>query len=275
MRIFSFVLLMLSLGGCSSLFYYPTKGQHYRPEKINLQYENIVFPDAEGKKIYAWYFPVQNVDNKKSKGTFLFFHGNAENRTSHFVGLHWLPALGYNYLIFDYPGYDESEGTPSPQSTVNSGKAALMWLAKNKPEAPIIIYGQSLGGNIALRVALEMKQQVPIKAVIIDGSFASYKSVARAVLAKSWITWAFQPLTYLVLSDAYAPQDIGTLPPIPLLVIHGEKDPVVPVTEGKKIFAQAQEPKQLWLLPEGQHGDSFFTEKGLYRQKLIDYLESL
>lgn len=270
-RITLYLFFTLGLGACSTLLYYPTQGQYFNPAKIPLKYDDIFITNKDGHKIHAWYFPSQGV----SKGTFLFFHGNGENLSSHFLGLYWLPAHGYSYLIFDYPGYDQSEGVPTPENTVETGKEVLRWLVQHKEPGPLYIYGQSLGGNVALRVVLEMKHEIPIKAVIVDGSFASYQDVGRAMMAKNWFTWLLQPLSYLVLSDKYAPNSLDELPPIPLLVIHGEKDPVVPVDQGKKLYAKAKEPKQLWLLPKGHHADSFFTEEGLYRQKLLDYLDSL
>lgn len=271
LRIFLYLCLTVLVGGCSSLLYYPTQGQHFNPARIPLKYEDVYVTNKFGQKIHAWYF--RSVG--PNKGTFLFFHGNGENLTSHFIAFYWLPAMGYSYLIFDYPGYDKSEGQPTPENTVETGKDVLRWLNQNKGDGPLYIYGQSLGGNIALRVALDMKNEVPFKAVIVDGTFASYQNIGRAVLAKQWFTWPLQFLPYLVLSDKYAPNKLNELPPIPLLVIHGELDPVIPVEEGKKLFAKASEPKQLWLLPEGHHGDSFFTEKGAYRKKLIEYIESL
>jgi len=270
-RLIVYFSFLVGLGACSSLLYYPTQGQYFNPKKIPLQYDDIFITGKDGRKIHAWYFHSPT----KSKGTFLFFHGNGENLTSHFIGLHWLPSEGYSYLIFDYPGYDKSEGEPTPESTVEAGKEVLRWLVKNKEEGPLYIYGQSLGGNIALRVALEMKGEVPLKAVIVDGTFASYQEVGRSILAKHWLTWLIQPLSYVVLSDKYAPKPLADLSPIPLLVIHGVQDPVIPVEQGEKLYAQAPEPKNLWLLPYGTHGDSFFTEDGIYRQKLLDYLHGL
>ncbi|MEN9724357.1 MAG: hypothetical protein RJB38_2343, partial [Pseudomonadota bacterium] len=61
--------------------------------------------------------------------------------------------------------------------------------------------------------------------------------------------------------------------PLPLLVIHGEKDPVIPVQFGRRIFELAKEPKELWLIPNGQHLDTMFREKGKYRDRLVDWLE--
>jgi hypothetical protein len=270
-RFVVYINFLLGLSACSSLLYFPSQGQYYNPAKIPLDYEDIYITNRYGQRIHAWYFH----SHKPSNGTFIFFHGNAQNLTSHFIGLYWLPALGYNYLIFDYPGYGKSEGIPTPESTVETGKDVLRWLSLHKDPGPLYIYGQSLGGNIALRVALETKNEIPVKAIVIDGSFFSYRSVARAVLAKNWFTWPFQPLGYLLLSDKFAPENLADLSPIPLLVIHGQKDPVIPVAQGIQLFSEAKEPKELWLLPEGYHGDSFFTEDGAYRQKLLDYLAVL
>lgn len=271
LRVFLTVSIALGLSGCTSLLYYPTQGQYFDPEKIPLEYKDLFIKGKDGAKIHAWYFPAKG----PSKGTFLFFHGNAENLTSHFVGLYWLPSQGYSYLIFDYPGYNLSDGSPTPLSTVDAGKSVLRWIGENKESGPLYVYGQSLGGNIALRVIQEMKGEVPVKAVIVDGSFLSYRDVGRSILAKHWLTWAIQPLSYVVLSDKYAPDFDQEGLQAPLLVIHGEKDPVVPVDQGKKIFFSAREPKQIWLLPDGGHGDSFFIEGGGYRQKLLDYLAHL
>lgn len=253
------------------MLYYPSKGQYFNPAKIPLKYDDVFIPGPDGHKIHAWYFPAEGT----SKGTFLFFHGNAENLTSHFMGMYWLPSEGYSYLIFDYPGYGTSDGKPTPESTVETGKAALHWLVEHKQPGPLFLYGQSLGGNVALRVALETKNEIPLKAIIIDGSFLSYRGIASAMMAKNWFTWPLQPVAYLLMNDKYAPGDIGDLSPTPILVIHGEKDQVIPVEQGRKLFAKAKEPKQLWLLRYGQHGNSFFTEDGRYRELFLDYLKKL
>jgi len=268
--IFSFI-------GCTSLFYYPKQELLYDPQKLNLTPQDI-WINEDGYQIHAWLFnPQSNSGDKsdilKSKGTFVFFHGNAENLTSHYLSLVWLLDYNYSFLIFDYPGYGQSVGTPTPESTVKSGKLALKWASKNLDSKPLYVYAQSLGGIIALRAVQELKDQIPIKMFIIDSSFNSYQKIGRRALSRSWITWLFQPLAYLLLSDQFAPAKLSTLSPLPLLFIHGDADRTVESQFSKEMFEEALEPKSLWIIPKGYHGGSFYINKGEYRAKLIEFLE--
>lgn len=268
-----FALTALFLTGCTSLLYYPTDKKYFDPSQVKLQQEDVSFLDADGRKIQAWWFSAKTKD---SKGTFVFFHGNAENMTSHFLAMSWLPESGYNYLIFDYPGYGLSEGKPNPKDNVTSGVAAIEWVQKNKDQRPLIIYGQSMGGIIAVRTFLEIKNKIPVKALISDGSFYSFQRIAKHKLSMHWLTWPLQSLSYLVLSDEYATKKrMGEISPTPLLVIHGDQDVVVEPRWSDEMFEMAKEPKQLWRIPEAQHGDVFWVADKKYRKKLLDYLEAL
>jgi len=273
-RYFLGIMTMIFLTSCSSLIYYPNNKKYFKPEQVSLTAEDIHFKDSLGDNIHAWWFSAlpNGLDGapQKPKGTFAYFHGNAENLSSHFLAMSWLPKIGYNYLILDYPGYGESSGKPTPENTVKAGMAAIQWVHDNKDSSPLWIYGQSLGGAVAMRSALEMKDKVPIKIVIADGTFDSYESVARMKLADSWITWIFQPLAYVLLSDRWAPNDIAQLSPIPLIVMHGELDPVIPYRAGQKVFADAKDPKAFIGVPQGHHGDLFWIEDGKYRKVLLD-----
>jgi fermentation-respiration switch protein FrsA (DUF1100 family) len=270
---------LFALTACSSLLYYPTDKNYFKPEQVKLTYEDVSFVDSMGHKIHAWWFPAVTTDEKGEpqdvKGTFVYCHGNAENLTSHFIALSWLPKMGYNYLIFDYPGYGESEGKPTPESTVRAAMAAIHWVSDNKDKSPLWIYGQSLGGAVAMRAALELRGIVPIKVVIADGTFYSYEEIARMKLAQSWITWLFQPLAYAVLSDRWAPTEIKDLAPIPLIVMHGEQDPVIPFRSGQKVYDRANNPKSFIDVPDGHHGDLFWVDDGKYRQSLLDEVARL
>ena len=206
------------------------------------------------------------------RSTVLFFHGNAENISTHFLMFYWLPEAGYNYMIFDYPGYGESTGEPSPKNTIEAGIAAAEWLYKNKDQRPLIVYGHSLGGIIAMGSAKQIRTQIPIRNLVIEASFSSYKKVARRALSKSWITWILQPITYVVLSDKYSPEPLSDFAPIPMLFIHGDADQAVPVESSKDMFNEAKDPKELWIIPGGHHGDIYNLNRGENRQKLLNYL---
>ena len=173
---------------CSNLLFYPKNYQILDPRKLGYSPEDVWLTINEQSNIHAWYFSAE--DKVKSKGTIVYFHGNAENLSSHFISLVWITKFNYNVLIFDYPGYGRSDGSPSQENTVLAGQSAIRWAAK-KDSRPLIIYGQSLGGIIATRCVLDLKNDIKFKTLILDSSFDSYKDVAASVLRKSWITWIF------------------------------------------------------------------------------------
>lgn len=259
------------LTSCSSLLYYPRYEKFYDPEKLGLTPEDIFFKDASGTELNGWWFESKI---KPAKGTFIYFHGNAENLSSHFASMSWLPEQGYNYFIFDYPGYGQSDGSPGPKENVIAGQAAIRWVHDNKDASPLIVYGQSMGGIVAMRSVIEEKDKLPIKVMIADGTFSSFQRIARKKLATSWITWLLQPLAYVVLSDSWAP-DVEKISPIPMIVMHGRQDPVVEFEHGERVFKDSGEPKQFIEVPEGKHGNLFWIEEGKYRRELLAKLESI
>ncbi len=190
--------------------------------------------------------------------------------------LYWVVAKGYDLFIFDYRGYGKSGGKPSPEGTTADGRAALRWVDSHRPkDKPLIIFGQSLGGAIALRVAGELATEIPYDAMVVDSTFHSYREAGRKVLASGWLTWAFQFLPYLVLSDRYAPRDhIEKIAPHPLLVVHGTEDKTIAFSLGKKVFELARDPKEFWEIKNGQHTDFMYRENMRYQKDLLHWLEA-
>ena len=258
--------------GCSSLFYYPAKDKvFYFPEKAGFTPEDINFEDVQKRNLHGWWFPSRQQPAKK---TILFFHGNAENLTSHYLQLVWLTQEGYNLFIFDYPGYGVSAGQPTPQSCVEAGIAALEWTHQKDPRG-LIVYGQSLGGIVAARTVLEKKKDIPIDLLVLDSTFSSFQRIARVKMSRIWLTWLFQPLAYVLFRDTYAPEHLDEISPLPTLVIHGEKDNVVEFQHGERIFKDLKEPKTFWRIPNGVHTDVFWGHKQKYRQEFLNFLAQL
>jgi uncharacterized protein len=262
-------LLGLALTSCSSLLYHPSHELHFDPVKLfGRKPEEVHFASADGTKLFGWRFRTAN-----PKAVFILYHGNAQNLSSHYVTMMWAPQRDFDLFVFDYRGYGRSEGKPSPEGTAKDGEAALRWLHGQYPKVPIVIVGQSLGGAIALRNAIDLKGEIPFRAVVIEGSFPSYRGVAADVLSRSWITWPVQWLGYLVMSDAFAPDgEIQKIAPVPLLVMHSEGDRTVPIRFGERIFAQAGEPKDFWRIPGLGHTDGFLQQGGAYARKLEEWL---
>ncbi len=275
-RAFLLALAILVGGcGCSSMLYYPSNEMYMPPEKMKESPDDIHFKNEDGKTLHGWYFH-NKPSPKKPRAVLVFFHGNAQNISSHYMHLLWILKEGFDFFIFDYQGYGSSEGSPSPSGTVKDGKAAMYWVKENHPDVPIVVFAQSLGGAVGLRVAGELADKIPMRLVVADSTFYSYKVVARRVLSRHWLTWLFQPFTYIVLSDTYAPEDyIEKISPTPLLVIHGDKDQVVDFELGEKVFAFAKEPKEFWRIPDGLHTDVFWHKDDIYRKKFLEKLKSV
>ena len=106
-----------------------------------------------------------------------------------------------------------------------------------------------------------------LKAVVIDGAFASYQAMARILggdLGKSLVT------------DELSPRDfVERIAPVPLLVVHGTRDEIVPFSQGKELFERAGKPKTLFDVENGRHGDSLSRENGAYRKRMLEWLEQL
>lgn len=266
----TFALTLCCTLSCSSLLYHPDHVMYVEQEMMEYKPEDQVLPLASGGEVHSWYFAAPG----KPKGVVVFFHGNGENRTSHIVDVYWMVKAGYDLLAVEYPGYGETDGSPTPKNTVEAGHAALRYAARRNPGLPLIVYGHSLGGAVALRTVLDMKKEVPVALVVAADTFLSYRRAGQRVLARAWITWPVQWLPWLVLSDEYAPgKNVADLSPTQLVVIHYDDDPLIPFDLGQEIYETAQTSKELWTLNGREHNSIFYGARGLpVRERLLKKL---
>ncbi len=274
-RRWNVLFLFGSLSACSNLFYQPDQVIYDPPENYKIQKQDLMFNSADGTRLNAWYFPPEPA--VPCKGTVIQFHGNSENMTSHYTALVWLTRQGYSLLTFDYRGYGKSEGEPT-QSHLNADALLALDLAAQKQREggckKLIVYGQSLGGVIAMRALADWSARDQVNLIVMDSTFMSYKTVARQVLANHWMTWLLSPLGWLLVSDRYASDEVIQHFTNPLVVIHDELDPVVPFSNGQAIFNAYPGPKVFWSFKEGTHIGFFDSlEYQAHRKKFLDYLE--
>lgn len=260
----------LLLGGCTSVFILPDRVQYFPGRDLKTEVHDTWIRTADGSALHALWLPAA----EPARGVVLFLHGNAENLTSHVHAVRWLPAHGYSVLALDYRGFGQSEGESGIDQVHEDASAALDWLVAQPSAAPVVVYGQSLGGSVALRLVASSPHRARIRAVIADSAFSGYRRIAREKLGQLWLTWPLQwPLSFLI-SDRWSAVDVvARVAPIPLLLIHGDQDVVVPPSHAQRLYDAAGEPKALWRIAEGRHIDAMTREP--IRERLVEYLDVL
>lgn len=264
------------LGACTQLFLHPGRQQVLHPQKLGLAYEDVWLAAADGAKRHGWYLPAAGT----ARGTVLHLHGNAENVSTFIAAVHWLPARGYNVLLLDYRGYGRSEGRATVANVHEDARDALVYLLRRPgvDSRRLVLFGQSLGGSAAIYTAAHHATPGQVRAVIAEGAFSRYSRIAREKLDQLWLTWALQWPLSLLFSDRYSAEDaLARLQGVPLLLVHGDQDPVVPLSHARRLYDAARGRRELWSIAGGKHVDAF-TRPGLReenRERLVRYLDSL
>ncbi len=258
--------------------YYPIKNINATPKDIGLFYENLILNTSDGVKISAWYIPsdipleesTKNTKNSiknntavsghvKKNVTVLFFHGNGGNISYNLDFIEMFYNLGISTLIIDYRGYGKSEGKPDELGTYLDSDAAWDYLINEKNIKPseIVIYGRSLGGPIAARLAKNKKPA----ALILDSTFVSIKDIAEKLYpylpVRKFLKYEYNTAFYLQSVDC------------PVLIIHSIEDDYIPFTHAEKLYEIA--PKESKLVKvKGDHNSNFFISYNTYKESISD-----
>ena len=205
----------------------------------------------------GWFIPA----TIEAKGTVVHMHGNAQNMSAHWAYAEWLPTRGYNLFVFDYRGYGQSQGQPDPQGIFEDSIAALDYVRSRKDTQKLFVFGQSLGGMLAIAAAGASPSG--ISAIVAEAPVHSYSAWAEDVM----------PEKELALDDTYcASSYIEKLAPIPLLLLHSPADRVVPYSHSEQLLAAAGEPKQLVTITGGAHNDAMTERHGTnYQDMLVEH----
>lgn len=206
--------------------------------------EDLKLTSTDGETLQAWYSQA-----RPGKATILYLHGNGGEISDRPQRFATYQAAGYGVFFLSYRGYGASTGSPSEQGLVNDARTAYDWLAGRgvKPEE-IMLVGESLGSGVAVQLAAER----PVKALALEAPFSSAANVAAS--AYWWL-----PVRLLMKDKFDSFAFIGKIK-APLLITHGDLDGAVPLSEGQSLFALANEPKQMVVVPGGDHGSIFSPE---------------
>ena len=213
------------------LLYLPDKQIRATP---GVPYDDVTLGTEDGERLHAWWVPA----TAPAIANVLLCHGNGGNIGDRADAIDLLSAHGFGVLAFDYRGYGRSTGRPSERGTALDARAARAALH----DGPVIYLGESLGGAVALALAVER----PPDGLILQSTFTSVRDIAR--LHYPFIPRALVPDAYPSLRrirDVHAP----------LLVLHGGDDRLVPAIDGQALHDAAPAPKRIEIFPHAGHND--------------------
>lgn len=222
-----------------NLMYFPTTDR-VSPEQVGLlNVEEVVLGSRDGTQLISWFGRA-----RPGQPTILFFHGNGgavshrAHRFSQFM------QDGYGIFMLGYPGYGGNAGEPSELSFGNASLMAYQYLLSAGVQADdIVIYGESIGSGVAVPLAAN----VEAKGLILEAPFSSALDAARH-------HYPFF-LVGLLLKDSYESVDHIAAIGMPLLVIHGSDDRIIPIELGRKLYERARQPKTFVELEGAGHND--------------------
>lgn len=271
MKILLFCLSFL-LSGCSTFLFYPTREYVTDLTAVGIPAKSVALETPDDIRLSAWFVPAFDPKTKTetpAKGTILFLHGNAENISTHILGVLWLSFEGYNILALDYRGFGHSQGSPSLGGAETDIQTALRWLFENQT-GDVFVLGQSIGGALALSAVDKSPDKDKISALIIDSAFSSTHKIAREKIGSLWMFWAFQyPISWTVAENN--PLKHARRLTLPKLFITTKTDNIVPPPHTLRLYEQAAEPKKLVLVPHGKHIQAFADPTA--RLAVLDFLE--
>jgi uncharacterized protein len=260
----AYLLLCLSIGIWQNrLIFFPDRAIKSTPQNFNIKYEEVNI--AIGKdNLYGWWMPANN----NSEKVMIYLHGNSSNISGanlRAASRFW--QAGFSILLVDYRGYGRSTGDFPTEASVYQD-AQSMWnylIEKRKIKAEnIYIYGHSLGGAIAIDLAVENPQAA---GSIVECTFTSIREMAGYQKKYNLL-----PLDFVVTQKF---DSIGKIPKlkVPLLVVHGMEDKTVPSFMGEALYNKAKQPKKLWLVDNAGHNNIGDIAREKYFQTIRDFVE--
>lgn len=249
------------------LIFFPTAVLTQTPATFNLPYEDVVIPIGIGMRhqhLHGWWLPAHRSD----RGTILFFHGNGGNISSNLGQAERFHRLGFSVLLIDYRGYGKSEGNfPSESQVDEDAEIAWNYLTQQRqiPPRRITLFGHSLGGAIAINLAL---RHPDLAGLIVQSSFTSMQAMVE--IQQHYRIFP----TALLLTQQFPSLERVRHLQVPVLYIHGTADGLLPHRMSQALYAATLGRKQLHLVAGANHNNVSQVGGDRYLQVLENFFNA-
>ncbi|HLX56848.1 MAG TPA: alpha/beta hydrolase [Ktedonobacteraceae bacterium] len=253
-------------------------GYKFSPFELDLPAEEVFFSPTEGNyRVSSWYIP------RPGATTTIIVCPGFRSLKADILGISaHLWKAGHNILAFEYHGHGMDVGTPVTlgYSEINDFLGAVAYAKERAPEAHLGVIAYSMGAAVAI---MAMARCNEVEALVSDSAFATHAGVVdyqfRRVfrLPSTTITWMADNLLWwragYHFNQVEPLRDIAKIGPRPILIIHGGKDSLVDPRDAPLLYGAAQEPKEIWLLPNADHCGAYFEDRGAYVKKIIEFFD--
>ena len=249
------------------LIFHPDKdNDSITPDAYGIEYDDVTFRTEDGLNLHGWFVPGKKSSPDEDLHTLLWFHGNAGNINHRLGNLKMLhERVPVNVFIIDYRQYGRSEGKISEKGTYIDAGAALAHLHSRKEinQEKIIFFGRSLGSAVAVELALKEK----CRALILETPFTSILEMGKKL-------YPFLPVSLLLKTKYDSLSKIRNIK-VPILIMHGDKDDLVPFEHGKRLYDMANEPKEFYTIPGAGHNDTHIVGGDEYFDVIRNFVKKL
>jgi hypothetical protein len=234
--------------------YYPIKyPSGFWELQSKLGAEDVWLLTSDGVRLHAWL-----VRAPQASLVTLYLHGNAGNLTHRVLPIREITAAGSSVLMLDYRGYGKSGGSPSEHGLYADADAAYLYLLDHGYSARhIVLQGESLG----TAVVVDLASRKECAGVGLEAAFTSGRDVANTVLP------VIGPLLFRGFDSKSKIANIRA----PMLFFHGDRDEIIPLKLGRRLFETAPEPKHFIEIPGAGHNDLVETAGSAYRERLHEF----
>jgi fermentation-respiration switch protein FrsA (DUF1100 family) len=231
-------LLLLVYLGQRALQYFPERART-PPAAAGLpEAEEVVLDASDGERVIVWHIPPRG-----EKPVVLYFHGNGGSLRSRVDRFRALAADGTGLIALSYRGYGGSSGRPTEKGLIDDALTAYAFAAARYPASRLALWGESLGTGVAVALAA----QKPVGRIVLESPFTSIADIAAQIY------WFF-PVRLLIKDSFRSDLLIGTVT-APFLILHGDKDSIVPIALGDELYKLITAPKRFVRFPGAGHNE--------------------